>query len=126
MTLERMILLAAAANVALIAGIVYAESHEAPSGWSYPTWCCNKRDCAQIPARAVKAGRFGYEVVLLPGDHPMVPEGLAFIVPYTATEGARAQLRVSQDGDYHACILPARGIRSEPEPRCFFAPPPGS
>jgi hypothetical protein len=126
MTLERMTLIAVAAWTALMASIVYAEAHEAPSGWTYPTWCCNTRDCARIPARTVRAGRFGYEVVLEPGDHPMVPDGLAFLVPYTATEGSRAQLRISQDGDYHACILPVRGNRTEPEPRCFFAPPPGS
>jgi hypothetical protein len=123
--MKRLILFVAI-YIATLAALSYAIAHEAPSGWTYPTWCCNKRDCAQIPARAVKAGRFGYEVVLLPGDHPMVPDGLAFIVPYTATEGPRAQLRVSQDGDYHACILPVRGSRTEPEPRCFFAPPPGS
>jgi hypothetical protein len=126
MTLERMILLAAAANVAIIAGVAYTHAHEAPSGWQYDSWCCNTRDCAKIPASAVRAGRFGYEVVLQPGEHPMVPDGYAFVVPYTATEGGRAQLRISQDGDYHACILPANSIRKEPEPRCFYAPPPGS
>jgi len=123
--MKRLILFVAIYIVAL-AALSYAIAHEAPSGWQYPTWCCNKRDCAKIPARAVKAGRFGYEVVLEPGDHPMAPDGYAFVVPYTATDGPRAQLRISQDGDYHACILPVRGTRTEPDPRCLFAPPPGS
>jgi hypothetical protein len=117
-------------TVYLALGLILAASpagaHEAPSGWSYDAWCCSRKDCQQIPASAVKAGRYGYEVVLQPGQHAMVPDGLAFIVPYTATEGSRAQLRVSPDGDYHACILPVRGLRKEPEPRCFYAPPPGS
>lgn len=117
---------AVAALVIWLATLSWLMAHQAPSGWAYPAWCCNNRDCAQIPASAVRAGRFGYEVVLEPGMHPMVPDGFAFVVPYNATEGVKAQLRVSQDGDYHACILPVNHNRSEPEPRCFFAPPPGS
>jgi hypothetical protein len=127
MTLERMNLIAGVAFAALAASIVYAESHEAPSGWRYPSWCCSARlDCQQIPASAVRAGPHGYEIVLQPGEHKSVPEGFAFLVPYTATGGPRPQLRISPDDAFHACILPVNGYRAEPEPRCFFAPPPGS
>ncbi len=77
--------------------VVDARSHEAPSGWSYPTWCCSGKDCNRIPADRVKEGPDGYRVTLLPGDHDFITKPTSFLVPYKVA-------KPSPDGEAHICI----------------------
>lgn len=96
-----------------------AFAHKAPTGWAYPTSCCwapaqgRVGDCAEIPTDSVKEGPNGYQVTLSPGDHPMVTEGVSFIVAY-------ADAQTSPDGLYHVCF------RRDMSARCFFAGARGS
>lgn len=78
-----------------------ARAHEAHKGWSYPWECCANNDCTQISADRVKTAPGGYLV-----------DGRFHV--------AQKDVRVSPDGEYHACF---------PKPdvlKCFWAPPPGS
>jgi len=103
-----------------IAMVVWAASAEAHS-W-YPTRCCwspqtapsgRLGDCDAIPTVRVKEGPNGYEVSLVPGDHPMVKEPISFVVAYDDAD-------VSLDGGYHVCF------NSLMQVRCFFAGSRGS
>lgn len=96
----------------MASSVVFAEAraHEAPSGWSYPFFCCSNRDCARIPAGRVKTGPDGYRVVLQPGDHEFVKDTTAFLIPY-------ANAKDSPDNEYHLCITASMQVL------CFFRPP---
>lgn len=100
-------------TIAVIIGLFFyvtdAKAHSAPTGWIYPSECCSGRDCAEIPTSAVKEGPNGYQVTLLPGQHPMIKAAPhSFLVPY-GTE------KVSPDGLYHACLSPTLRLL------CFYA-----
>jgi hypothetical protein len=107
--------------LALVPTLAFA--HTAPSmTWNYPLRCCwsptaapagRPGDCDAIPKDAVKITPAGYEVSLVPGDHPMVTEPISFVVPY-------AEAEQSKDEDYHVCF------RAAMQPRCFFHPPFGA
>src|SRR5690349_12859091 len=73
--------------------------HQAPSGWSYDPFCCNGKDCAEIPTETVKPVNGGYSVSLTPADHPMVTKPHTLLVPYD-------KVKNSQDGQYHICLYP--------------------
>jgi hypothetical protein len=113
MTLERMNLIACLAFAALAASIIYAESHEAPSGWEYPLACCSNRDCRQIDASMVSVTAAGYQFTIPAGYHNMAPNGGVYLVAY-------GKARVSPDGEFHLCLSPRENVL------CAFAPPPGS
>ena len=104
---------------ALLAGLLAlaggrAEAHSARSGMPYDPWCCNARDCAEIPGHAVTEVRGGWRVTLKAGDHPMVTSG-------TVTHFvAAADARLADDGRFHACLFPTAETM-----RCFYAPPGG-
>lgn len=84
--------------------ITFAHAH----GW-YPLRCCSGKDCAFVRAQNVKEGPNGYEVIVRPGEHPMVTkETLSFIVPYRQAES-------SPDNEYHICINGTGKLL------CFFA-----
>ena len=101
-----------AAAVASLA--VPAFAHDAPSWWSYSTYCCSGRDCAEARDGAVVPTRDGYAVVITPGDHPMVTQRtFKALVPYDSKS-----VLVSPDGLYHVCIVSG-------EVRCLYAPPMG-
>lgn len=93
MTLTRRSLLAAPLVLAL-AGPAMAHS------W-YSAGCCSDRDCMPIPAEAVSFDRdtLTYTVTLTPETHFMVTEPKTWVVP-------RHRLRQSEDGAWHACVLP--------------------
>lgn len=87
----------------IIATLWYSEasSHD----WYEPA-CCSDKDCAQITFEAVTHNADGsYTLNLAPGEHPMVPEGGSFNVPMK--EYGMQRHRPSQDGYFHACILPS-------------------
>ncbi|WP_127524055.1 hypothetical protein [Mesorhizobium sp. Z1-4] len=75
--------------------------HE-PLGWKYPASCCSDKDCAPLPPGAIKAGPSGYEVTILPGQHPFVKdEPFREVVPYSSPK-----IRNTPDGTEHGCLSP--------------------
>ena len=109
-----LILIAAASSGLLTAS--YA--HKAPTLWTYPPACCNGStiggDCERIPGKTVRKGRYGFVVVLHPGDHHLVTTFHIFLIPY----GSEIP---SGDSDFHVCLYP-----TEDHVNCFFAPPDGA
>lgn len=77
-------------------------AHDAPSGWSYPTYCCGGQDCREIS---------GSDVSEVPGGYVVNFDGQPFSVGHTETQS-------SPDGHFHACLVPGSSRL-----RCFFAPP---
>ena len=80
-----------------------AHGHEAPSGWQYPSDCCDPdgQECDPIPEHAVQSVKGGYLVTLRPGDHKYVTREVRFMV-------AANKVRASGDGGIHACISPTQ------------------
>lgn len=107
------------ALASLIAMAVNAYSHEAASGFQYPAACCwgpaagRTGDCGEIPSKSVREGPNGYELSLIPGDHPKITAPLHLTVPY-------GKEQVSPDSKYHVCLAPDLSAR------CFFAGAHGS
>ncbi len=104
-------LIGMAALLALVSSPAVA--HQAKSGMAYEAWCCNGKDCAEIPDTAVTAGPEGWVITLWPGQHPMVTRPIHRVIPYQAA-------RRSEDGRFHLCLWP-----TEADDRCFYAPPQG-
>lgn len=94
------------------AGIIIAAWLLVGTGWAhewYPLRCCSGTDCSSVRAQNVKEGPNGYEVIVRPGEHPMVTkETLTFLVPYKQAES-------SPDNEYHICINGTGKLL------CFFA-----
>lgn len=94
--------------------LAWAHTHGA---MQYDAWCCNGStvtgDCQRIEPEAVKSVGDSYMVTLGPGDHRLATKPHVFMIRQT-------EARVSQDGDYHACLYP-----TEDTLRCFYAPPMG-
>lgn len=102
--------------IVLIVGSIFsltiatAYSHEASMGWKYPFSCCGEGDCSQIAGESVKQTPNGYEISLLPGEHPQIKtKSFHYMVPY-------AIARTSLDGEYHLCLAPEPSLAF----RCFF------
>lgn len=92
-----------------------AAAHTAPTGWEYSQICCSNRDCAPIPDSAVKETNDGYQITLMPGQHPMVKDKVfQATIPYNS-----GKLKDSPDGMYHACILSTGHVM------CFYRGPRG-
>lgn len=79
-----------------------AGAHEAPSGWTYPTYCCGGEDCSEIS---------GSDVSEVPGGYVVNLHGESFSIGHVETQP-------SPDGHFHACLVPGSSRL-----RCFFAPP---
>ena len=61
-------LIASFAMVAILAvGAAPALSHQAPTGWDYPFYCCSGADCTPIAAETVREGHGGFIVTVAPG-----------------------------------------------------------
>ncbi|MDB6098303.1 MAG: hypothetical protein JWN58_1006 [Gammaproteobacteria bacterium] len=107
MMIDRYELKAAAGYVAYVGAvtafislalIAWANAHEAPSGWDYPTYCCGGHDCGPIsPARVRPEGEGGYVV-----------DGKFHVI--------RKDVQDSPDGQYHACFPTSERMA------CFWAP----
>lgn len=91
-----------------------AWAHTTPTGMSFATWCCNGRDCQEIPKSAVEIDtQTGIvKVTLKPGDHPTVTQPHEYEFKYS-------EVRWSTDGLYYACLYP-----TEFTLRCLYLPPP--
>jgi hypothetical protein len=70
-----------------------AHTHEAPSGWSYPSDCCSNQDCRPVPCDAVKENPKGF-----------VWDGILFELE---------KVKDSGDKQCHACFTARYG-------RCLF------
>jgi len=86
-----------------------AVAHE----WYDPT-CCSDKDCAPIPFESVVVTGEGYEVTLLPGDHPLVRTPIKRFFPFGDED-----VLPSQDMKYHACVMPGSPSAS-PGIICFY------
>lgn len=80
-----------------------ALAHEAPSGWTYPLYCCSNQDCRPIPDASVKEGKDGYSL----------PSGE--VLPYSDS-----RIRHSPDGLYHWCSADGENTGKT---ICLFVPP---
>lgn len=82
----------------------HALSHEAPSGWQYPSDCCSGQDCRPVSCDSLVEMRDG--------------------VHFLNSVFKSGQVRVSGDSQCHVCIgyTPA-GLISTPEPHCVFVKP---
>ena len=76
-----------------------------PGHW-YDLSCCSERDCAPIAREHVERGPWGALITLEPGDHPTVKERVQRIFRDPNGGGDATPWRWSQDGDWHACVLP--------------------
>lgn len=88
-----------------------ASAHVSKSGIPYPTGCCSGQDCDMLRNDRVHEGPNGYEVLILPGEHPfVVNEPFRITIPYNDPH-----LRDTMpDGAYHICLSPTLELR------CFF------
>lgn len=105
-----------------------AFGHHAPSGWEYPSMCCNELDCRVVHIDRVQVTQEGYFL-------PDYGDG-GTLVPFASANS-------SPDGEYHACIrewatmdfpeirelnraVPSYRGRMNRSPICFWAPEHGS
>lgn len=95
-----------------------SDAHQARTHWTYPPACCNGSDvggdCESIPSRTVRKDRYGFTVILHPGDHHLVTTEHRFLIPY----GSELP---SGDSEFHICLYP-----NQYHVNCFFAPPEGA
>lgn len=105
-----------------------ASAHRTAQGWTYDPTCCDAvgqngpdtGDCAVIPGERVTETRTGYVVRLLPGDHPIVPNGDVYVFRWDEIRSdGRPKIRRAPDGEWHACVVPGYGY-------CLYHPDFGS
>lgn len=107
--------LAAIATVVVTVGLILwtqpARSHEAPTGWSYSSACCNNRDCHPEPSK-ITATDQGWHIART-GE----------TIPYSSRK-----IKVSQDGDFHRCQyetdIDTLNVKAG-QTRCLYVPPQG-
>lgn len=93
-----------------------------PGHW-YDPECCSLRDCAPVQDVNVEQVQGGYQVEIRPGQHPMVGLGVSEFV-----EHGDQRIRVSQDADYHACVISgasfmdANGAPTSDNLLCLYVP----
>lgn len=78
--------------------ITQAKAHD----W-YDSDCCSTQDCAPAPVGSVTATDTGWQVIILPGEHPMVKRNVSTFVPFGDPREKR-----SKDARFHACITPGQ------------------
>lgn len=125
----------AALGGAVLAAIpaLFMAGAAAAHSW-YDLDCCSAKDCAPIPAAAVTVEPEGYRVTLRPGDHFMVTAPLTAFFAH-----GNPNLRPSQDGDWHACVIPGFAppagipegytpgwVKTDPYIRCLYVPGAGA
>lgn len=114
------------ANAAIAAAILYclfvmigafpARSHEAPAGWAYDAACCSDKDCRQLADGDVSALADGYHIA-----------SKGWTIGYGSD-----LIKPSLDEHYHLCEgtmyttspMTTGAAKSEPFPRCLYAPSP--
>lgn len=101
-----------------------ASAHEWYSNYRDPVWgvsCCGGHDCARVDASHVSISATGYRIVL-------TLEQAKAINPYATrpldAEIPMERVQISEDGQYHICLMAAYHDDDRREGVfCFFAPP---
>jgi hypothetical protein len=85
--------------------ITPAIAHDAPSGWSYDTSCCNTTDCR--PADGAYGTREHSMLIREVAEGFLVtrPSGKSY--PTDLVKWGDKRLRISKDGEYHVCTTSA-------------------
>jgi hypothetical protein len=115
---------AAMAALALLALVLAlrvgpAGAHEAmPEGWEYSYACCSNTDCSPVPDEAVRQTANGWQVLIAPGSHPMVPPGAVAVAAFLPHGSSR--VRQSGDARKHACVSAGGTLL------CVYVSPSGS
>ena len=107
MTLRETVLLSCIVVGAVMGGLSMVQRaipHDAPTGWSYPPYCCSTTDCRAVPSETIGEGRDGYTI-----------KRTGEIVGYLDT-----RLKDSPDGEYHWCSVSGADTTSTV---CLFVPP---
>lgn len=100
-------------GIGLAASVVMCNvQHGFAHEW-YDPYCCNDQDCKPI---AEHDGTV--EVDYVKGEYIVSAKGQVWRVPFTSK-----RVRLSQDNEYHACILPYGMELRETELRCLYVPP---
>ncbi len=91
-----------------------AYPHTTATGQTFSQYCCNGRDCQEIPKSSVVIDPTTnlVHVTLNVGDHPEVTRPHKFTFAYS-------KVNWSIDGLYYACLYP-----DEDTLRCLYLPPP--
>jgi len=97
---------AAYATICVLLVDTRAYPHDAPAGWSYPTYCCSGIDCREVAASSISERPEGYVI-----------KGTGEIVGYTD-----ARIKPSPDGVYHWCSVAGA---DDSRTICLFVPPKG-
>jgi len=92
----------------LVIGLLrHAHAHDAPSGWKYPSGCCNDGDCKPIPCDSITETKDGYEW-----------HGILF---------NESQVRPSGDRSCHVCTgkewISGKPTSTDKFPHCIFIQP---
>lgn len=119
--MRRFVALTLALNALVLAlGLILslpARAHNAPSGWAYDYDCCSTYDCAQVRSGVIVEVMGGYQVVVMPGTHIMVPLGSEPVRAFIPHGDPR--IRVSGDANRHACVSGVGRVL------CIYVPPGG-
>jgi len=88
----------------MLAAAKPAQSHDAPSGWSYPFACCSSIDCREVPDTDIVEGARGYEIRKT-GELIIMTD---------------ARIKESPDGHFHWCSVAGA---DDSRTICLFVPP---
>lgn len=95
-----------------------AEGHDAPSGWTYDSRCCNTIDCRPIDGPADKIRHHAVQVIEVDGGYQIVkPNGSRDFIAWNAPN-----IKESKDGEYHWCS--GAGLDTT-HTICLYVPPRG-
>lgn len=92
-----------------------AFAHQAPTGWSYDSSCCNTTDCRQVlgpddprdPTKVrIRETRLGYVIEKVGAEEELIEFG-------------SKKIRESKDGFYHWC---SHGGRDDTGSLCLYIP----
>jgi hypothetical protein len=103
---SRLVIKSVLASLAAVPTWSAALAHSAPSGWTYPQYCCANHDCREVAHDAISERPQGY-VIRMTGE----------VVPYRD-----GRLKNSPDGEYHWC---SAGGADTGRTICLFVPPRG-
>lgn len=89
----------------LIALAEISHAHQAPSGWSYATSCCNTVDCREVGSAIIGETKDGYKI-----------KTTGEVIPHNDK-----RIKDSPDGKFHWC---SKMGRDDTETICLYRPPP--
>lgn len=100
-------------------------AHKAPSGWTYPSDCCNGGECHQLPIHSVKETPTGWQTTQPPDDWFATGHTIWSNVTLDY-EGQKVRLYPSGDKFFHVCAVQyLKDGRPEILFRCAYVPEAG-